>query len=99
MLGSSAPQDDLAATNLLRRGFFLEIRELPNVKCSGAAPWSQPGFFQNSDEVRRTTFLRIHRKDGTSKLLLGVTGSPPKVGSVKQIKVAQDEVLTIRSSP
>jgi len=40
--------------------------------------------------------LRIHRRDGTSKLLLGVTGHPPKIGSLKQIKVAQDEVLTIK---
>ena len=23
--------------------------------------------------------LRIHRRDGTSKLLLGITGSPPKI--------------------
>ena len=27
---------------------------------------------------------------------LGVTGHPPKIGSLKQIKVAQDEVLTIK---
>jgi len=40
--------------------------------------------------------LRIHRRDGTSKLLLGVTGHPPKIGSLKQIKVAQGEVLTIK---
>jgi hypothetical protein len=40
--------------------------------------------------------LRTHRRDGTSKLLLGVTGYPPKIGSLKQIKVAQDEVLTIK---
>jgi hypothetical protein len=39
--------------------------------------------------------LRIHRRDVTSKLLLGVTGSRPKVGSLKQIKVAEDEVLTV----
>ena len=25
-----------------------------------------------------------------------VTGHPPKIGSLKQIKVAQDEVLTIK---
>ena len=30
------------------------------------------------------------------KLLLGVTGHPPKIGSLKQIKVTQDEVLTIK---
>jgi len=46
--------------------------------------------------VEKHFTLRIHRRDGTSKLLLGVTGDPPKIGSLKQIKVAQDEVLTIK---
>jgi hypothetical protein len=40
--------------------------------------------------------LRIHRKDGTAKLLFGVTGRPPKVGSVKTIRVAEDEVLEVK---
>jgi hypothetical protein len=40
--------------------------------------------------------LRIHRRDGTSKLLLGVTGKPPKVGCHKQIKSAKDEVLKVK---
>jgi hypothetical protein len=40
--------------------------------------------------------LRVHRRDGTSKLLLGVTGNPRKVGSLLQIKVAKDEVLTVK---
>jgi hypothetical protein len=41
--------------------------------------------------------LRVHRRDGTSKLLLGVTGHPPrKVGSLVQITVAKDEVLTVK---
>ena len=46
--------------------------------------------------VEKHFTLRSHRRDGTSKLLLGVTGHPPKIGSLKQIKVAQDEVLTIK---
>jgi hypothetical protein len=46
--------------------------------------------------VEKHFTLRIHRKDGTSKLLLGVTGSPPKIGSVKEIKVAKDEVLKVK---
>jgi hypothetical protein len=37
--------------------------------------------------------LRVHRRDGTSKLLLGVTGP---VGSLVQITVAKDEVLTVK---
>jgi hypothetical protein len=40
--------------------------------------------------------LRIHRKDGTSKLLLGVTGSPRTVGSVMHIKLAKDELLNVK---
>ena len=40
--------------------------------------------------------LRIHRRDGTSKLLLGVTGSPRKVGSLMQIKLAKDELLNVK---
>jgi hypothetical protein len=39
--------------------------------------------------------LRVHRKNGTSKLLLGITGSPPKVGSVKKIKLGKDKVLKV----
>ena len=46
--------------------------------------------------VEKHFTLRIHRRDGTSKLLLGVTGSPPKVGSVKTIRVAEDEVLKVK---
>jgi hypothetical protein len=46
--------------------------------------------------VEKHFTLRIHRRDGTSKLLLGVTGRPPKVGSIKEIKLAQDEVLKVK---
>jgi hypothetical protein len=46
--------------------------------------------------VEKHFTLRIHRKDGTSKLLLGVTGSPPKVGSIKTVRVARDEVLKVK---
>ena len=46
--------------------------------------------------VEKHFTLRIHRRDGTSKLLLGVTGHPPKIGSLKQIQVAQGEVLTVK---
>ena len=37
--------------------------------------------------VEKHFTLRIHRRDGTSKLLLGVSGIAPKVGSIKTIKV------------
>jgi len=43
--------------------------------------------------VEKSFALRIHRQDGTSKLLLGVTGSPPKIGSLMHIRVAGDELL------
>jgi hypothetical protein len=46
--------------------------------------------------VEKHFTLRIHRRDGTSKLLLGVTGNPPKIGSIKEIKVAKDEVLKVK---
>jgi hypothetical protein len=46
--------------------------------------------------VEKHFTLRIRRKDGTSKLILGVTGSPPKIGSVKEIKVAKDAVLKVK---
>jgi hypothetical protein len=36
--------------------------------------------------------LRIHRRDGTSKLLLGVSGKPPEIGAIKEIKVTEDAV-------
>jgi len=49
-----------------------------------------------TSDLEKHFSLRIHRRNGTSKLLLGVTGHPPKIGSLKQIKVAQDEVLTIK---
>jgi hypothetical protein len=46
--------------------------------------------------VEKRFSLRIHRNDGTSKLLLGVTGILPKIGSLMQIKVARDEVVTVK---
>jgi hypothetical protein len=46
--------------------------------------------------IERHFSLRVYRRNGTSKLLLGVTGTPPKIGSLKQIKVAQGEVLTVK---
>ena len=51
--------------------------------------------------IERHFCLRIHRRDGTSKLLLGVTGHPPKIGSLKQIKVTHrsDRGMTTRRFP
>jgi hypothetical protein len=46
--------------------------------------------------VEKNFALRLHRRDGTSKLLLGVTGSPPKIGSLVQIRVARGEVVTAK---
>jgi hypothetical protein len=46
--------------------------------------------------VEKHFTLRIHRRDGTSKLLLGVTGRPPQIGSIKQTKVSKDEVLKVK---
>ena len=46
--------------------------------------------------VEKRFSLRIRRRDGTSKLLLGVTGILPKIGSLMQIKVARDEVVTAK---
>jgi hypothetical protein len=45
--------------------------------------------------VEKHFTLRIHRRDGTSKLLLGISGSSPKVGSLKQIKIAKDRLLIV----
>jgi hypothetical protein len=46
--------------------------------------------------VEKHFTLRVHRRDGTSKLLLGVSGKPPEIGSLKEIKVSEDEVLTVK---
>ena len=46
--------------------------------------------------VEKHFSLRIYRRDGTSKLLLGVTGYLPKIGSIKEIKLAKDEVLKVK---
>jgi hypothetical protein len=46
--------------------------------------------------VEKHFSLRIHRRDGTSKLLLSVTGRPREIGSHIQIKVAKDEVLKVK---
>jgi hypothetical protein len=57
---------------------------LPSLDCRASSKTSMK-------YVEKHFPLRIHRRDGTSKLLLGITGKPPKVGSHKQIKVAKDE--------
>jgi hypothetical protein len=46
--------------------------------------------------VEKRYTLRVHRRDGTSKLLLGVTGSPPKIGAIREIRVAAREVLKVK---
>ena len=46
--------------------------------------------------VEKRFALRLDRRDGTLKLLLGVSGSPPKLGSLMQIRVAWDEVVTAK---
>jgi hypothetical protein len=46
--------------------------------------------------IEKIFSLRIHRRDGTSKLLLGLTGIPPKIGSIKTIKVTKDETLKVK---
>jgi hypothetical protein len=66
-------------------------------KPGDGCPGSRASFFKTSMKyVEKHFTLRIHRRDGTSKLLLGVTGSPPKVGSVKTIRLAEDEVLKVK---
>jgi hypothetical protein len=46
--------------------------------------------------VEKHFSLRIRRTDGTSKLLLGVTGSPPKVGWRILIRVGRNEWVTAK---
>jgi len=46
--------------------------------------------------VEKHFSLLVHRRDGTSKLLLGVKGNPRKLGSVMELRLTQDEVLKVR---
>ena len=46
--------------------------------------------------VEKHFTLRIHRRDGTSKLLLGLTSIPPKIGAIKTIKVTRNETLRVK---
>jgi hypothetical protein len=46
--------------------------------------------------VEKHFSLRLHRRDGTSKLLLGVTGIPPKIPSLMLIKVGRDKFVTAK---
>jgi hypothetical protein len=46
--------------------------------------------------IEKIFSLRIHRRDGSSKLLLGVIGTPPKIGALKEIKMTEDEVPTVK---
>jgi hypothetical protein len=46
--------------------------------------------------VEKHFSLRLHRRDGTSKLLLGFTGSPPKIGSLMVIRVGKNEFVTAK---
>ena len=55
------------------------------------------GFFLRTMKyVEKRYSLRVYRRNGTAKLLLGVTGRPPKVGSIMQLRVAEHEVLKVR---
>jgi hypothetical protein len=46
--------------------------------------------------VEKHFSLLVHRRNGTSKLLLGIKGNPRKLGSVMELKLTQDEVLKVR---
>jgi RNA-binding protein YhbY len=46
--------------------------------------------------VEKRYTLRIHRRDGTSKLLLGVKGSSRKIGSLIEVALGTNEVLKVR---
>jgi hypothetical protein len=46
--------------------------------------------------VEKHYTLRIHRRNGTSKLLLGVKGNPCKLGSIMEIKLMKGEVLKVK---
>ena len=61
-----------------------------------SCPWIAGLLLPQMKYIEKHFTLRIHRKDGTAKLLLGVTGSPPKIGAVKEIKVAKEAVLKVK---
>jgi hypothetical protein len=46
--------------------------------------------------VEKHYTLRIQRRNGTSKLLLGVTASPRKIGASMQIRLPGNELVTVR---
>jgi hypothetical protein len=46
--------------------------------------------------VEKHFSLRIRRRDGTSKLLLGVTGNPAKIGALRQFKFPGNELVTVK---
>jgi RNA-binding protein YhbY len=46
--------------------------------------------------VEKHYTLRVHRRDGTSKLLLGVTGSPRKIGGVIELALGTNELVKVR---
>jgi hypothetical protein len=46
--------------------------------------------------VEKHYALRVHRRNGTSKLLLGLKGNPRKLGSVMELKLTKGEVLKVK---
>jgi hypothetical protein len=46
--------------------------------------------------VEKHYTLRVHRRNGTSKLLLGVKGNPRKLNSVMELKLTKDEVIKVK---
>ena len=46
--------------------------------------------------VEKHYTLRVHRRNGTSKLLLGVKGKPCKLDSIMEIRLTMDEVLKVK---
>jgi len=59
-------------------------------------PASRASFEKIMKYVEKRFALRIYRRDGTSKLLLGVTGSPPKIGWIREIRMTAREVLKVK---
>ena len=60
-------------------------------------PWIAGASFKTSHEVRRKTFHTAHPSERRHlKAASRRNRPPPKIGPLNQIKVAQDEVLTIK---
>jgi hypothetical protein len=89
--------DQLSPASGLSFWKYSQSQTLMREQQAGDGLLTQPNFLWILMKyVEKHYALRVHRRNGTSKLLLGLKGNPRKLGSVMELKLTKGEVLKVK---